>query len=299
MPQTARRYPLSNNQGVVLPAPNFGPTLFVDAARGSDIVGSGFPNHPFASISRALAVAAAGTTIMVGPGDYLEALVVDKERISLLGSGQDAVRVLAPAASRALHVTTGRGFYAKQLRFVGSAGDTVIQNANDYRYEECSFDAAGGGAGLRLVGAAAEEYNASGGFLSLCQFRFGAVGLILQHAPAPSGIPVTEIAVAGCQFYGSTIDVMSAVNASGGGGGIFLRMLLKNCAFLTPASGHVYFDMDQGAAGDKAANMAMICDNFFAGAVTTTQVAIGGQPKVWFVGNYHAAGVIDGSTFNA
>lgn len=252
---------------------------------------------------------AAGATIFVFPGTYEENLEVSDEMdyLSIVGAqlAGYARPDIAPASGIALEVLA-QGFNCRSVRFAGSDADVVVQRGNGFAYNDCVFDGDAGmaadEAAVRLVGVAADDsYTASEGVIANSLFRGASVGagLIVQHAANPSGVGVSDVQLLGNRFYGNAVDLLSAVNASGGGAGIMLNWLIAHNYFLTVGAAYVYADLAAGAAGDLAANGCLAAGNWFADdAFVAGQWSIAGQPGQMFVGNYDAAGLIDGSTFN-
>ncbi len=249
-----------------------------------------------------------GDVILVGPGTYEENLVVAlKDYVRIVGIGGSGYERpdVTPATGVALSVTTSQGFVAEHMRFVSEDADSVIQKGNGYKYDDCVFDGTAGQAAtegcFRLVGDIDDSYTASEGVVQNSLFRgsTSGAGIIFQYAPLPSGVGVTDVQLLNNRFYGNGVDLLSAINVSGGGAGIFLNLLVKGNYFMTVGAAYVYFDMNQGAAGDLAANSMLASDNYFADeTVVAAQIAIDGQPNCMFVGNYDCAGLIDGTTFN-
>lgn len=272
--------------------------------------GGGTVDSPFETIDEALDAAGDGTgdTIFVYPGTYAETLTVTKSGISLLPAVQGGYNRpdIVPAAGVALTVSTGQGFVCQGMRFAGNTSDTAIVNANGYRFLDCVFDGDAGQAAsegcLRLVGLAADDsYTASEGIIAGCLFRGSTTGagIIIQHAANPSGVGCSDNIIAGNRFYGNGVDMLSAVGVSGGGAGIYLNTQITGNQFMTVGAAYVYINFAAGAVGDLAANSGIISGNFFNDdALIAGQVVIAGQPKICFVGNFDAAGVVNGAAFN-
>jgi len=289
--------------GVSIPSVN-GKVWFVNgSAAGTGIS----PAEPFPAIQNAYDSARPGDTIFVFPGEYDENLVITKDYITIMGANLSGYGKpdLVASAGVTLKVEA-QGFIARNLRLSSADSDVVQQNGNGFEYTGCVFDGDGQGATealLRLVGLAADDgYTASEGLIQGNLFRGNAAGygLAFQHAANPSGVGTTDNRVIGNRFVGNAVDLQSLVNVSGGGAGIFLNTLIAANYFMTVGAAFVYADMDQGAAGDLAANSALICGNFFAdAALIAAQFDISGQPNVIFTGNYDAAGLVNGAAFNS
>jgi hypothetical protein len=252
----------------------------------------------------------AGATIYVFPGTYEENLTVTDEMnyLSIIGAqlAGYARPDIVPTSGIALEVLA-QGFNCRSVRFAGSDSDVVVQRGNGFAYNDCVFDGDAGmaatEAALRLVGSTTDDsYSASEGIIANSLFRGTSVGagIIVQHSVAAGGgIGSSDVQVVGNRFYGNAVDILSAVNTSGGGAGIMLRWLIAQNYFMTVGAAFVYANLAAGAAGDLAANTCLAAGNWFADdAFVAGQWSIAGQPGQMFAGNYDAAGLIDGSTFN-
>lgn len=288
-----------------IPQGQTGNALFVDpSGRAAAISGLAFTD-----LQDALDASAdgAGDTIFVYPGTYDENLTVTKDYVTLIGCQQAgyARPDIAPTTGKALNVT-GQGFQAINMRFVSADADSVTQSGNGFAYSNCVFDGDAGQAAdegcFRLVGAEDDSHTASEGIIQGCLFRGSSVGagLIIQHAPASAGgAGCTDNQIIGNRFYGNGVDILSAVNTTGGGAGIYLNHLFSGNVFMTAGAAYVYINMAAGVAGDLTANSGLFAGNIFADeTLIAAQVVLTGQAKVIFAGNYDAAGLVDGSAFN-
>ncbi len=265
------------------------------------------PEDAFGTIQGAVDRAIAGDTIMVFSGSYDETVTITANYISIIGAqlGGYGRPDLAPAAGVAL-IVSGQGFTTRHMRFVSADSDSVQWHGNGGAAIDCVFDGAAGQAAteanLRLVGATDSSHSASENLFLDCLFRgsTSGAGIIFQYAlAAAGGAAVTDNQIINCRFYANGVDLLSATNTNGGGAGIFLNLLVTGCQFLTVGASYVYMDMDQGAAGDLAVNSCLISNNWFADeALISAQIDITGQANAMFVGNYDAAGLVNGSTFN-
>lgn len=297
-------FPVIGTAGFGVPYQPNGAVYWVNAGAA----GSGTsPEDAFGTIQGAVDRAISGDTIMVFAGTYDETVTVDDDYISIIGaqSGGYARPDVAPEAGVAL-IVNGQGFHTRHMRFVSADSDTVQWHSNGGSAVDCVFDGDAGQAAteanLRLVGLAADDsYSASENLFLDCLFRgsTSGAGIIFQHAALPSGVGTSDNQLVNCRFYANGVDLLSAVNVDGGGAGIFLNLLVTGCQFLTVGAAYVYMDMDQGAAGDLTANSCLISNNWFSDeALVAGQIDISGQANAMFVGNYDAAGLVNGSTFN-
>ncbi len=290
--------------GIGVPYQPNGNVWWVDAG-GS---GSGTsPEDAFGTIQHAVDRAIAGDTIMVFSGAYDETVTVTDDYISIIGCqlGGYARPDLARDSGVAL-IVSGQGFVAQHMRFYSGDSDAVQWHGNGGQTIDCVFDGdvgqAGTEANLRLVpSATSDSYSASENKFVDCLFRgSGGAGVIFQHAlAAGGGEGTTDNQFLGCTFAGNAVDLLSAVNTNGGGAGIYQRLLINGCNFLTVGAAYVYIDFTAGAAGDLAANSCLISNNWFADeALIAAQIVLASQPNAMFVGNYDAVGLVDGHTFN-
>lgn len=284
--------------------------FFVDNTGVASVAGIG-PQLVVPTIQGAInrCVNGAGATIFVFPGTYEENLEVNGlDYVSIIGAMLPgyARPDIAPASGIVLGVES-QGFIARGLRFVGSDADAVVQRGNGFIYDNCVFDGDAGmaatEAALRLVGSETDDsYSASEGVIANSLFRGTSVGagIIMQHSiAAGGGIGSSDNQILGNRFYGNAVDLLSAVNVSGGGAGIYLRLLYKGNQHMTVGAAFVYANLAAGVAGDLAANSGLFTDNSFADdALIAAQFVIAGQPNAFFVGNYDAVGLVDGSAFN-
>lgn len=265
------------------------------------------PEDAFGTIQGAVDRAISGDTIMVFAGTYDENVTVDDDYIAIIGAqlGNYARPDLVPEEGVAL-VVNGQGFYTRHMRFASADSDSVQWLGNGGQAFDCVFDGDSGQAAteanLRLVGNADDDsYTASENIFMDCLFRgsTSGAGVIIQHAALPSGVGCSDNQFVNCRFVANAVDFLSAVNVDGGGAGIFLNTLITGCQFMTSGAAYVYIDFAAGAVGDLAANTCLISNNWFADdALIAAQVVIAGQPGDFFVGNYDAVGLVDGSAFN-
>lgn len=266
------------------------------------------PQDPLQSMQAAIDRAGDYDTIFLMTGSYDENIVVTQDYLTIIGAQISSYGKPDWVASTGVALTVqGQGFVARNIRFSAEAdADVVIQNGNGFEYSNCVFDADGSGAtkaSLRLVGGVGDDsYSASEGLISNNYFRGvgTSIGIAMQWAlAADGGEGTSDNQIIGNRFIDNGVDLKSLTNINGGGVDIYLRYVIARNQFLTGGAGYVYADMNQGGAGDLAANSALISGNWFADdAFDIAQFAIDGQPKVFFSGNYDAAGLINGSTFN-
>lgn len=292
--------------------PNFcAKVLFVDSSTGAPSGDGTDPSAPLSTIAAALArfqSAQAGGTIYVFPGTYDENLTITVDYVAIIGCvfAGYARPDVAPAAGAAITVAA-QGFYTRHMRFVSEDTDSVIQNGNGFVYDDCVFDGTAGQAAteanLRLVPHATDDsFTASEGIIANSYFRgsTSGAGIIIQHGLATgSGVGPSDVQIVNNRFTANAVDMLSAVNSTGGGTGIFTNFTISGNQFLTASAAYVYINFAAGAAGDLTANNALISGNWFNDdALISAQVVLTGQAKTCFVGNFDAAGVVNGAAFN-
>lgn len=301
-------FPVMGTAGFGVPYQPNGNVWWVNAGAS----GSGTsPEDAFGTIQGAVDRAISGDTIMVFSGTYDENVTVDDDYVSIIGaqSGGYARPDIVPTAGVAL-VVNGQGFYARHLRFASADSDTVQWHSNGGQAIDCVFDGAAGQAStetnLRLVPSATDDsFSASENKFIDCLFRGSTgSGVTFQHALAAGGGEGTsDNQFLGCTFVDNAVsDLISKVNTNGGGAGIYIKLLVNGCNFLTVGAAYKYINFSAGAAGDLTANSCLISNNWFADEALTggagNQIDLGGQSKAMFVGNYDCAGLVNGSTFN-
>jgi hypothetical protein len=281
--------------------------LFVDSSGAFSSTGGQY--YPTIQDAVDAVTSGAGATIFVFPGTYEENLdISDKDYLTIVGAMIPgyARPDIAPSSGVCLASVRNQGLVLRHLRFAGSDSDVVQHDGNGFAFEDCVFDGdaamAATEACLRLKPNDADDsYSASEGKIVDCLFRGATTGagIIIQHAALPNGAGTSDNEIIGCRFVANGVDLLTAVSASGGGAGIFINYLIRNNYFMTVGAAYVYADMDQGAAGDLTANSALITDNRFADeALIAAQFDIATMANVIFTGNYDAAGLVNGSTFN-
>lgn len=289
-------------QGVNVPH-----AFFVDGDNGQANNSGLDPRAPLLTIQSAVDLCVSGrhdvVYVRTASSAYAENVTVtSKDYVSIIGWGHgDWGRPdVNPASGIALAISLSQGFHAENVFFVSDDDDAVTVDSDGWLFRNCKF--MGNSDGLFLKGNADNDsYTASQGLAVDCVFwACGAAGVKMEHAEADSGVGTTDNHFVNCVFKENTgVDFLSAVGSTGGGAGIFINLVIEKCKFLDVAAGHVYFDMDQGVGADLSANTCLICNNWFADeAFVAAQCDISGQPGAMFVGNYDAAGLIDGSTFN-
>lgn len=278
-------------------------------------VGSAQQTAPFAiggaqvypTLQGAVNAAPEGSVIFAAPGSYVETVTVSEDYITLiqlLGAGYGRPDVV-PATGPAL-IVHGQGFTSVGMRYAASDDDAVRQHGNGFQYFDNVFDGSAGQAAteacLRLVGAVDDSHTASEGIVDNNLFRgsTSGAGIIMQWAlAAAGGAGTTDNRITRNRFVANGIDLLTATNVSGGGAGIFQRLLLAGNWFMTVGAGYVYADMNQGGGPDLAVNSGLFSGNFFADeSLAAAQFVLTGQANAIFTGNWAANGIVDGTAFN-
>lgn len=279
-----------------------------DAGNASDGNGGGAWEDPLATIQEGVDRCTSGAgdrvNINVASSAYAEAVTVtSKDYVSLIGHLNESAwgrPDIWPASGSGLVVSLSQGFSAKRIYFGSDDNDAAKIDSEGWGLQDCKFQ--GSSDGLLLKGHATNDsYGAGQGLADRCTFEAnGASGIRFEHANLTSGIGSWGNQIRRSTFRDNVgADLLSAVGASGGGAGIFLALQVHGNWFQDSGAAHVYMDMDQGVAGDLAANSGIISGNWFADdALIAAQCDISGQPKVYFIGNYDALGLVDGSAFN-
>lgn len=269
------------------------------------------PEDAFGTIQGAVDRAISGDTIMVFGGDgYDETVTVTTDYLSIIGAqiAGYARPDLAPDAGSALLVQA-QGFYTRHMRFASADSDTVVWNGNGGQAVDCVFDGDSGQAStetnLRLVENVDDSHTASENQFVNCLFRgSNGSGVTFQHGLAVYGGDTTsDNQFIACTFVDNAVsDLISKVNTNGGGAGIYKKLVVTGCQFETVGAAYKYINFSAGAAGDLTANSCLISGNWFADEALTggagNQIDLAGQAKAMFVGNFDAAGIVNGAAFN-
>src|SRR5688572_20564979 len=89
----------------LLDQPGNGNTFYVDAVDGDDDHGGRSWGPALATVQAAHDAASAGDTILVGPGDYDEALVITKDNLTIVGDGPRGSVSIVPDATNGIAIT--------------------------------------------------------------------------------------------------------------------------------------------------------------------------------------------------
>jgi Protein of unknown function (DUF1565) len=292
--------PLVGNSSPISIPGSAGNVWFVDANLGTDGQSGGDPTQPFKTITKALAVAAAGDTIFIFPGSYDENVVVSKDYIALIGAQWAGYAKPDIEASSGVTLTvTGQGFMAQHCRFAGTA-DVVQQQGNGFLYTDCVFDGDGNGATtalLRLLPSSRDTHlTASEGFVLNSLFRgSGGLGIIFDTGAAPVGVGSSDNQIAGNIFRENTgIDIATAKTGAAGTYSVQFTVVGPGNIF-EDKNKTTYIDITTNADGAAGSQSGTITGNIFASDTMTTTVVKMVGTAFTFPGNIDTVGVVDGS----
>src|SRR6266850_3777704 len=270
--------PLLGGNPVSVPIGTQGTAWFVDATNGNNGNSGTDPGNAFKTITKAHAVATAGDTIFIQPGSYTENLVITKNYITLHGAqiaGYGRPDVV-PAAGIPLTVNT-QGFAAVNMRFAGTAADSVKQSGNGFLYNNCVFDGDGTAAkaGCRLVpaqvGADITHFTASEGFILNSLVRGCAIGVAFDTAAAPVGVGSTDNVIQSNHFYSNTLDIATAKTGAAGTYSVQLVNISYNQ--FQDKNKATYIDITTNEDGPAASQTGSVNGNIFAtDTMTTTKI---------------------------
>lgn len=187
-----------------------GAVLHVNGSNGSDSNEGRSWDDAKATIQAAVDAAAAGDRILIAPGDYVEAVTITKDNLTLIGVGGRGSVSVAPTASNATGIlidgTTASGRVEEvTLIDIGAAGVGtgvglhVKGNIRRFTAKGCKFEAETGGASAsaRLESTAAGSVGDS--CFEDCEFAWGDTAL--HFKVSGGGDPVTQTRVRDCLFH--------------------------------------------------------------------------------------------------
>lgn len=294
----------STSFGVVLGAPSIpqtpsGHAWFADSVYGTSGGGpehGASPSSAFSTIQAAVNAARAGDTIFVFAGSYVENVVVTTDYLTICAAfeGRYGWPDIVPASGIPVTVTA-QGFVGRRLRVAPTGADCWKQQGNGFTLAEIIFDGDGTSAkaGCRLIGAADDSYTASEGFILGCVFRGNALGVCFDTGPAATnGVGSSDNVIAGCRFYGGTLDLATADT----GTGVYSvhTTLIAGNSF-EDKNKATYIDLtttNGGAASDQTG--AVNGNTFASDTMSTTKIKAVGTGFT-FAGNIDTVGVFDGS----
>lgn len=261
----------------------------------------------FATIADAITEAQSGDVIFVQPGTYDEALVVDKDYITIVGAQLGGYGRPDVVCSTGVALTvTGQGFVCKRMRFATEAdADVVKQYGNGFVYEDCVIDgdSAQGAtkAGIRLVSSDTDDsLTASEGVIDDCLIR-GSDGYGIAFdtgAAAVTGVGPTHVVVRGCRFISNVAEDVIALDTGAGGAYCIQDCLFERCFFGMGTSKNkaTHIDIKTNGGANNTGNV-------FAGCyvnddtIDTTAIKSDGTGSS-FIGCFNLDGAINGDAID-
>lgn len=249
------------------------------------------PEYPLATVGAAVALAVAGDTIYIAPGEYDESVTIARalNNLTLIGAGGRGCAFINPSASNSTAMT----IHADDVTLinvgcdgVGTGGGAVVTGSR-FRAYGCKFE---GGANAFIIGPGTVAQEAAGthgvGADSLCEdceFAWStATGVKLVATDYGAA---TQNFFRRCKFHNLTA---ASFEESGGTVSIRFRNLeISKC---------IFDDMEDGSAPTKF--ISLNDDNGNTGIVTNCSfpTAINGglnlvSTAVHWVSNFHTGGV--------
>ncbi len=275
-----------------------GSLFFVDDTLGNDGNPGDTVERPLKTIQAAInkCTDAAGETIFVYPGTYVENLTLAKSNVAMhaaIQRGNANFVEVAPTTGIALDVRAGAlSFVCSGMRFVGTSAAAVWLAADGASFDFCDFTS-DTSHGLVFKGQTVEAANTgSGAQISRCLFReCGGNGIQVGGASGKSFF-ATNVNIYDSQFYlnAATGDIKDQAEA--GGQTYFSQWCIRGNMFMTRNKA-VYL----GMSGGSGTSECLICGNFFANDTSATDLdatKIALPTGAVFAGNYTATGIFDG-----
>ncbi|MBL8801120.1 MAG: right-handed parallel beta-helix repeat-containing protein [Planctomycetes bacterium] len=291
---------------LVLPSVLFATDFYVDQNNPNCGVGTGSQTAPFCTIGQALAVAANGDTIFVGPGTYLENLTWPNANVSLIGSAGALLTTVVKAGSSGSVVVVPSGATATIDRVwirsgaavfgggVNNAGTLTLLNST-VSGNVCTgvFSGAGGGIGstgeLTLInttvsGNTSNSYQggggiyATGGPVTLINSRIrdnwtnGVLGSFATYGGSGSGVQVrfgASLTITNCTVSGNVIST----SGGGYGAGVFAYstpLVVDSSTISGNSNGYVGGGIVAASCNPTTFRNSTITNNYGTGLVTSS-----------------------------
>lgn len=261
-----------------------GSAYYVDSANGGDGANDGqSQGTAFASITYALTKLAAGDTLYVMPGAYVESPVIPAalNGITIVGLGGRGSAFIEPSAAGA----EGLQVLASDVTLVnlGVAGDDTGDYALNikgnsaghygrrFRAYGCKFELADGAGPAVLINGDA-DYQAADILLEDCEFAYAGFGI--QFDDSGYGYP-TQVFVSNCRFH----NIATACIGEATGGGV-TNLEVTNCIFDNLEDGTPPTDY---VKVDRAGDTGIFSGNKFATATNATGVLTIAAGIMWVV----------------
>lgn len=258
-----------------------GKYIYVDASKGPSGSGKSW-DSAYDTLTKAVAVAVSGDVVVVAPGSYDEALVIDVSGVTFVGAGRRGSASVAPSTVDAVAITVD-GSAARvsgvQLLNLGAEGNGtggglhVKGDIRGFRAYGCKFE--GGAFAAKL------ESTADGDVADtiLQDNEFAWTTTALDIVVSGGGDPVTQTLVKGNLFHNYTDD--GVVNSGAHSADLWI---VEN-VFANQEDGSEptqYLDID------VASTTGVVTGNKFATTVlAAAKLAL--AAGVLFVGNYAEA----------
>lgn len=276
-----------------------GTAYYVDPVNGSD-ENNGSVGEPFATIQAAIDVLTpgAGDVVYIAPGDYDEALVIERPttndgsmRATLIGNGPKGAIAVATSTADASGLVNDADDVTLINVGLGAdgTGSAILNTGSRLRLYGCKLE---GGAfsatmtlGTVVQEAAGTKGNGADCLLQNCEHAWSADGLQIMCSDFGA---VTELQVVGNWFH--DVDgqhVLETIGSGGSAGVMFASLLL---------SGNIHANNESGVApseyialnGDNA-NSGILTGSYFPAAIDDTLVLL--STALICVGCYFTGGI--------
>lgn len=194
----------------------------ITAVRGGKSFDSGF-----ATIQAAIDAAVAGDRILIAPGDYVEAVTITKDNLTLIGVGSRGSVAIAPGGNGIAIIIDGSTSRVEEVTLINVGGEGAGTGGGLYikgdirrlSFSNCKFE--GGAFASKL------ESTAAGSVADItfdeCEFGWTTTGMAILSSGG--GDPVTQVRLDDCFFHNCATDgILSSVSAPA-------NLELFNCKF--------------------------------------------------------------------
>lgn len=288
-----------------VPLASTGKYWFVDAlATGASDGNSGTSlASPLLTVQRAVNLASPGDVILVGPGEYDEAVTISRtggitgalSNLTIYGYGNRGAAFIAPSTTNAVGVTN----HADDVTIinVGLDGDGtgagLINTGSRLRVYGCKLEGDDIACQMTL-GTVAQEAAGTRGvgadclFDQNCEFAWATQGLLITCTDYGA---VTELQIANSNFHDhSAASIDESVGSGGSAAVLFQGLRINNC---------VFNDIQDGTAptafillNDNNANAGIVTQCSFPTSLTSGDNLV--STALHWVSNYHTGGVSTG-----
>ncbi len=262
-----------------------GATWYVDAAAPAGGDGQSFDTAK-TTIQGAVDAAAAGDRILIAAGDYVEAVTITKDNLSLYGVGARGSIAIAPGGNGIAVLIDGTDSRVEEVHLVNIGGEGagtggglhVKGNIRRIRLDACKFE--GGAFGAKL------ESTAAGSVADVifrdCEFAWTATGVSILSSGG--GDPVTQVHFEDCLWHNCSADCLkSTVSAP-------TNLTVSGCRFDDDEAGTAptgkYID------AQVANTSGIVTGCYFPAAINGAKVLVAATCIVlgcWFTGGANTA----------